>query len=149
MADPSRPTWEIQRLDDDYFLRSGVAIKVNGKPVNSKLLVSGDEIEFSSRCRIRFALPVAASTTAVLKLSGAALPGSDCRTVILLDRDLILAPSAPCHVVVAGLAGPTVLYCRNGQLQLREGLASGGATRVLAMDSPLEMGGMRLVLTAR
>ncbi|MFB3891805.1 MAG: hypothetical protein ACE15C_07255 [Phycisphaerae bacterium] len=152
MADPSGSAWAIERADEDYFFRSDAPAAVNGKAMTSKLLADGDELEVSPRCRLRFGLPVAASTTAVLKLSGTALPGSDCRQVVLLDRDLMIGPGATCHVRVDSLAAPVVLYCRDGQMLLRDGAfaqGDGESCRRVVPGVPLCVGPLRLVLTEK
>ena len=152
VAEPNRPAWTIERTEEDYFLRSQSPVPVNGKATTSKLLADGDEIELSPRCKVRFCLPVAASTTAVLKLSGPALPGSHCRQVILLDGNLILGPGTSSHVRVEALAEPAVLYGRNGGLWLRATMASspgGAAATPVKVGQPVALGPVRLVLAEK
>jgi hypothetical protein len=118
IAEPTSPAISIERVEDDYFLRAGgKVVAVNDNPVSDALLASGDRIGLSPRCRFTFALPHAASTTAVIDLSGARYPRSDVRRVILLDRDLVLGPGPASHVRVPGLAAPVVLNLRGGLLR--------------------------------
>jgi hypothetical protein len=122
LADATVPGVVIERTEDDYFLRSegGAAhavVAVNDKPTNAKMLRGGDRIALSARCRLTFALPVAASTTAVLHLaSGARLSRSDLRTVVLFDRELIIGPGPGSHVRCDQLTRPIVLLVREGKL---------------------------------
>jgi hypothetical protein len=91
-------------------------VQVNGKPTTRKLLIDGDKIMLSRRCRLRFGLPHAASTTAMLDLSGTRLPTGDARRVILLDRSIVIGPGASSHIRADQLAEPIVLNVRDGRL---------------------------------
>jgi tetratricopeptide (TPR) repeat protein len=117
VADATAPAVTIERVEDDYFLRSTSPVSINDKPATSALLGSGDRIGLSPRCRFSFALPHPASTTAVLELTGARYPRADVRRVVLLDRDLVLADAVTAHVRVSGLATPVVLNLRGGLLR--------------------------------
>lgn len=117
VADATAPAISIERMEDDYFLRAASPVALNDKPTREGLLGSNDRIGLSPRCRFTFALPHAASTTAVLDLVGARYPRGDVRRVILLDRDLVLGPGSTSHVRVPGLASPVVLNLRNGMLR--------------------------------
>ncbi len=97
LADANVPIATIDRQEDEYFIR-GSAVAVNDRAGSGKLLSSGDRITLSPRCRLSFALPSAASTTAILDLTGARYARSDVRRIILLDRDIILGPSTATHV---------------------------------------------------
>ena len=66
VAEPGLPTVTIERNDEDYFLVSPQPVKVNDQQVTRKLLADGDSIVLSPRCRLKFTLPNAAATTAVL-----------------------------------------------------------------------------------
>jgi hypothetical protein len=119
LADTRLPTTTIERTDEDYFLVSEAPVRVNGAPVTRKLLGNGDRIALSNRCRLRFTVPNAASTSAVLELSGTRLPHSDARRVILFEKSLVLGPGSSAHVRVDDLAEPVVLHMRDGQLFCR------------------------------
>ncbi len=116
IADPSVPVVTIQRTQDDYFLRCPRQVKVNGKPTSDRLLCDGDKIELSPRCRFRFRLPHAASTTAVIELTGARLVRADVKRVILLDRQLVVGAGTACHVRADSAEEPIILNLRDGRL---------------------------------
>jgi hypothetical protein len=149
LAPANLPTVSIERLDDDYFLRCDAAVRVNGKSVTEKLLSSGDKISLSSRLEIRFYLPNAASTSAVLELTGARLPRQDVRRIILLDESIVLGNSGSAHVRVRGLEESVVLHLRNGQLYGRIGAAAqrNGLSSAVAMNKPVQIGPVSLVVT--
>ncbi len=105
VAEATTPAVSIERIDDDYFL----------KPSN-RLLNSGDKIDLSPRCRFTFALPSAASTSAVLDLTGTRLVRGDVRRVVLMDHDLIIGSSKCCHICAEGVDKPIVLHARDGRL---------------------------------
>jgi hypothetical protein len=109
IAEPTLPPLTVERVEDDYFLRSG-------KDGKGKLLASGDRLELSPRCRLKFSVPNQVSTTAVLDLSGARLPRLEIRRVILMDQDLIIGPNSASHVQVSGISESMVLHVRHGRL---------------------------------
>jgi hypothetical protein len=115
VAEPGAPVATIERTDDDYFVRSAM-LQVNDKPTTSKLLMSGDRIALSPRCRMTFTQPNPASTTAVLDLTGARFPRGDVRRVVLLDRDIIIGPGSATHIRCDTLMEPVVLHLRGGRL---------------------------------
>jgi tetratricopeptide (TPR) repeat protein len=139
VAEPSLPIATIERVEDDYFLRTRVG--------QSKLLASGDKVELSPRCRMVFRVPSRASTSAVLDLTGARLPRSDVRRVILMDQDLVIAPGAAAHVQAEQIASPVVLYVSHGQLWART--QEGGATpQAVALGAHMNVGGVSFVVTS-
>ena len=119
LAEAGLPTATIERVDEDYFLFCEVPVRVENTPVTRKLLVSGDRIALSGRCRLKFTVPNAASTSAILSLSGTRLPRSDARRVILLDREMILGPGSSAHIRADELPVPAVLQVRDGRLFCR------------------------------
>jgi hypothetical protein len=116
MAEASAPVAVFERLEDDYFVRSDQTIEVNGRPCQRKLLKDNDEIALAPRCRLRFRMPNAASTSAALDLSGARLMRSDVRRVILLDREIIVGPGTSTHVRLDESPEQVVLSLRDGRL---------------------------------
>lgn len=112
MADPNLPVATVERVDEDYFIKSDQPISINDKPTTSKLLCKDDRIALAQRCRIKFDLPNAASTSAVLDLSGARLVQGDVRRVILMDKQIIIAGGPAGHILLAGLSQPLVLHVR-------------------------------------
>jgi tetratricopeptide (TPR) repeat protein len=153
MTEPGLAGVTIERSEEDYFLRSPQAVLVNDKPVTQRLLVDGDRIALSSRCRMRFGLPNAASTSAVLHLSGTRLPKTDARRVILLDRELVIGPGSASHVRADSLAEPVVLYVRDGRLccrtkepvQVNDAVQDGSAG--LPLGSNVRIGPVSMVMT--
>ncbi len=149
VAEPTLTPARVVRRDEDYFVEAERPIRVNGQSVRHKLLHDGDKLELSPRCRLRFTLPHAASTTAVLELSGARLPRGDVRRVVLLDRDLIVGPGPAAHVRAASVSEPIVLSWRDGRLVHRgttvaAGSAAGVGDRVLPWDETVEVGALRV-----
>jgi tetratricopeptide (TPR) repeat protein len=129
LSEPTMPVARIERTDDDYFVRSQATIVVNDRPTQDKLLVSGDRIALSPRCRMSFGLPNSASTTAVLDLTGARYPRADVRRVVLLDRDLVIGPGPHAHVRADHMTAPLVLHLRDGRL-----MVEGEAAATVSVD---------------
>jgi hypothetical protein len=132
MAEAGLPAATIERVDEDYFLTTEQVVCVNDKPTRRKLLSSGDQIALSPRCRLKFSVPSAASTSAVLHLSGTRLPRSDARQVILLDREMILGPEPSAHIRAGQLRQPAILHVREGRLLCRT------ADAVTVDDQPID-----------
>jgi len=65
IAEPNLPVIGIERTEGDYFLRGTESMQVKGNTVKEKLLANGDRISLSPRCRMRFEISNAASSTAV------------------------------------------------------------------------------------
>jgi hypothetical protein len=118
IAEAGAPVATIERADEDYFLRGSV-LAVNDKSASNKLLVSGDRISLTPRCRVSFQLPSAASTTAVLDLIGARFPRADVRRVVLLDRELVIGPGQTAHMRCDTTPEPIVLHVRDNRLFCR------------------------------
>ncbi len=116
MADPNLPVATIERIEDDYFIRSPGMIRVNDASTTEKLLVNGDCIALSSRCRIKFGIPNHASTTATINLSGARLARADIRQIILMNRDILIGPSQANHIRTESGDEALTLYIHNGLL---------------------------------
>jgi hypothetical protein len=106
----------IERVEDDYFLDGSPGVRVNNAPTARKLLSHGDRICLSAKCHLRFALPNAASISAMLSIAGARMPGTDATRVILLDRSMVIGPGASAHIRADDLAAPAILHVRDGRL---------------------------------
>lgn len=119
MLDPSAPRVAFERRSEDYFLSSPHPVRVNETQAGERLLTDGDSVWLTARCKLDFHLPNAASTTALLKLSGTRLPKGDARTVVLLDRSLIIGPGPNAHIRIDEMARPAVLHERGGRLYCR------------------------------
>ncbi|MEA3224736.1 MAG: hypothetical protein U9Q07_02215 [Planctomycetota bacterium] len=153
MADPNLPVASIERIQDDYFLRSSSPLRVNDEATSDKLLADGDRIALSPRCRMRFNIPNPASTTATLGLSSARLGRADVRRIILMDRDILVGPSAGDHIVAESLDETMALFVRNGRLlcKTKERILVDekpvGPRFGLPVDKQIRIGRISLVLT--
>ena len=154
VADPSLPTVRIERTDEDYFLRCEQKVMVNDRSSTEKLLADGDRIALSPRCRWRFRRPNPASTSAMLAMSSARLPQGDTRTVILLDREIIVGPGPGAHIRADQCDQTAVLHVRGDRLLCRSAspvMASGRpieSAQGIRLDVPVQIGTMRLVVTS-
>ncbi len=109
----------IDRLDDDYFLRSERELTVNKQAKREALLADGDVIELGKRCRAIFRLPSATAGTAMLEFSGASFPRRDVRGVLLLSDAILIGPGRSTHIRVPQAEQPAVLFLRGEQLCCR------------------------------
>jgi len=132
LADPSVSVASIERTDEDYFLHSQKPVYINDKPVTKRLLTDNDRISLSAKCRMKFYIPNAASTTAVLDLDGARLPRPDVRRIILMDRDILIGPGFNNHIRTERIKNTVTLFMHNGKLACR------AKENVMVNDQPLE-----------
>lgn len=116
LIDPSTPLVAIERTEEDYFLVPATGANGAPGPQQRRLLADGDRIELTSRCRLRFSRPNAASTSAVLELSSGRLGQADTRKVILMDREVLLGPSSAAHIRAEDATDQAVLLVREGRL---------------------------------
>jgi len=153
MADANMPVATILRAEEDYFLRADSPVEVNGRPVTNELLRHGDRIALAARCRMKFLRPNAASTSAVLALTGARLGRKDVRHVVLMGRELVLGPGPSAHLRAEGLADQIVLYVRDDKLYCRSQtpVMAGGrpmdSAAGIPMDTPVRAGEVSFVIT--
>ena len=134
IAEPTLTPIRIERRDEDYF-------------IGTRLLASGQKLELSPRCRMTFAIPNPASTSAVLELSGAKLPRTDVRRVILMDQDVIIGPGSTAHVPAAYFQQPVVLHVRNGQF-FAQAKDNRDAKSPLTLGENIKIGELSFVLTS-
>jgi tetratricopeptide (TPR) repeat protein len=152
MAEPDLPTIAIERVDGDYFVHADKPIEINGQMVTEKLLADGDRLALSARCRVRFALPNPASTTAVLTLSGARLSRPDIRQIILMGRDILAGPYTTNHIQTEQLEQTITFFAQNDRLLCRANtpVAVGNQPMQpdagLILDAPIRIGPMSMVL---
>jgi len=153
MADPNIPVATIERVQDDYFIRSTSPIRVNEITTTNKLLIDGDHIVLSPRTRMKFHIPNPASTTAILDLSGARLGRADIRRIILMDRDILIGPAAGNHILAESLERTVAIYAQNNRLLCKAGEkvlvddTPVGSTAGLAIDKQIRIGQISFVLT--
>jgi tetratricopeptide (TPR) repeat protein len=141
--DSTSPAITISRSDDDYFLRAGAPVTVNGTPTTSRLLSSGDKISIGSRSRITFLRPSPASSTAVLDLCDARPAAANLRSVVLMNREIVIGPGAADHIRAQDLPEKAILHRRGPGLALR----FGQKTFDLTPDAPVNLGPVHLVIS--
>jgi hypothetical protein len=153
MADPNLPVITFERTEDDYFVGSSGTFSVNDKGTNNKLLVDGDRIALSPRCRMKFHITNPASTTAVLSLSSGNLGRADIRRIILMDRDILIGPTSGCHILADFLDETITLCIQNGRLvcKTREKILVDNkpvsSSTGLTMKTQIRIGQISMVLT--
>ncbi|MFP4354220.1 MAG: hypothetical protein ACLFUJ_03770 [Phycisphaerae bacterium] len=153
MADASLPTIRLTRSEGDYLLRAERPVAVNDRGMTRKVLADGDRIALSPRCVLRFRLPNAASSTAVLDVVSGRLPAAGARTIILADREILLGPGKRNHVPAPGLDGQAALVLRDGKLTcrseqpLRVGDKLLGDKHPIALEAAVRLGPIGWVAT--
>jgi hypothetical protein len=151
LAQAGMPQVAIERVEDDYFLRSDQQVLVNGKPLTAKLLAHGDKISLGRRGGMKFLLPCPATTSAAVEFSGVRMPRNDTRRVILMDDAIVVAPYAAAHVRAHHLPRPLVLFTQANQLRARP-LSRQGADAaegsIIEIGRPVEVDGIAFVVTA-
>ena len=153
MADPNLPVATIERAEDDYFVRSSKPVRVNDVATTNKLLVDGDRIALSPRCWMKFHIPNPASTTVTLSLSSARLGRADIRQIILMDRDILIGPTAGNHILAEFLDETIALFAQNGRLlcKTKEKILVDdkpvSSTAGLPINKQIRIGQISLVLT--
>jgi hypothetical protein len=130
---PQHQRVKIERRDGDYFLQAEPSIEVNGRTTSGKLLADGDQLSIGRRCRIRFRLPVATSTTAVLMLEGTQLAHGHAKAAVLMDDAIVLGPGPKAHVSLMRGNGRAVVFANNHRLVLR----TDGATVPVQFNQPI------------
>ncbi len=129
MTEGAKVPIHIRRCEDDYFVESSETLLVNGVAVKRKLLASGDTIGIGARGRLRFVRSVAASSSAVLQVTGARLANRDVRSVVLMSDSLLFGPSG-CHFRLPDVQSPIVLHPQGSGYALRQ--ATSGRQPVIA-----------------
>jgi len=119
LAETNVPVISIERTDEDYFCHSSKPVCINDKAVTQKLLGNNDRIALFAKCRMKFAVPNAASTTAVLDLDGGRLTRPDVRRIILMDRDILIGPGPNNHIRTERVGDTATLFIQNGKLNCR------------------------------
>ncbi len=138
---------DIARVDDDYFIFANREVNIGGKPVQQKLLQSGDKIILGKRSKLTFNLPSRKSTSAVLDLSGSGKLPNDVKRIILFDRLATVGRKSNAHIVVPTAAEDLVLYERGGKLWLRHKVNGRGDAGVpIELDVPFEYAGVSMVV---
>jgi hypothetical protein len=126
---------------------------VNDVATTNKLLVDGDRIALSPRCWMKFNIPNPASTTVTLSLSSARLGRADIRQIILMDRDILIGPTAGNHILAEFLDETVALFAQNGRLlcKTKEKILVDdkpvSSTAGLPINKQIRIGQISLVLT--
>lgn len=154
MAQPSLPSVNIERQDEDYFLSSDERISIGDEMVSKKLLSNGDKIALSNRCRMKFQVPNAASNTATLLLSSAKLARPDINHVILMDRDILIGSGVSNHIRTLNSNESLALFIRDGKMYCRtqdtvivDGREYDGQAG-LPIDKPIKIGRLGVVIVS-
>lgn len=132
----------IRRTSEDYFAESALPFIVNGKKAHRHLLQNADSIEVGDRGRLKFSKPVAASSSAVLTLSGAKLQRRDIRHIVLLS-DSVLFGATGCHFKLPGTITPVLLHRAGHEFAVRE---LGQEPQVMQPGSPISVQHVRFAL---
>lgn len=85
---------EIIRSGSDYIAQCRSNFIVSNKSSNQHLLSNGDTIEIGKRGRLKFLQSVAASDSAVLKVTGSKMKQRQIRSIVLLGESLVFGPSS-------------------------------------------------------
>ena len=98
----------IRRSGEDYIAVCNAPFVVNRKTLREHVLSHGDSIEVGKRGRLTFSKPVAASNTAVLKISGSKLVRRDIRWIVLVG-DAVLFGNSNSHFKTPGLGNRVIV----------------------------------------
>jgi tetratricopeptide (TPR) repeat protein len=153
MIQPHMPSVQLLREDGDYLLSSNGPVQVNGVTVTRKCLTDGDRIQLSDKCRIKFNLPNAASTSATLVLSGTRLARPDINYCVLMDREILIGPGCNNHIRSDRMDHAIALTLNQGRLALKNAnqLTANHkpvkSTDALPIDTPINVDGLTLVIT--
>ena len=102
----------IRRDADDYFAESDREFVVAGKPTSRRLLQHADTLSIGSRGRLKFKRTVAASSTAVLEVTGVKLQQRDIRNIVMMSDSLMIGGSGS-HFKLAESGVPIILLPTN------------------------------------
>ncbi len=153
MTQPHVPSVDLMREDGDYLIRSTGPVQINGATVMQKCLTDGDRIQLSDKCRLKFNLPNAASTSATLVLSGTRMSRPDINYCILIDREILIGPGCNNHIRSDRLDHTLALMLNQGQLtvknasQLMVNHKSVKAMDALPLNTSITVDGLTLVIT--
>lgn len=120
LGDLSRRHVRIRREGEGYVLEPLHAVRVAGKPVQTKtMLADGDEIELGEGIRMRFRRPHTLSGSARLDLLSRHRTQPWADGVLLMAESCVLGPRWQNHVVCRDWSGDVVLYRQDGELYCR------------------------------
>ncbi len=120
LGDLSRRHLRIRREGEGYVLEPLHAVRVAGKPVQTKtMLYDGDEIELGEGIRIRFRRPHTLSGSARLDFLSRHRTQPWADGVLLMAESCVLGPRWQNHVVCRDWSGDVVLYRQDDELYCR------------------------------
>lgn len=153
MTQPHIPSIEVMREDGDYLLRGSGSVQVNGVTVAQKCLTDGDRIQLSDKCRLKFNLPNAASTSATLVLSGTRMARPDINYCVLMDREILIGPGCNNHIRSDQMDHTLALMLNQGRLTVKNANRlmvnhkPVKSTDALPLNTPIRVDGLTLVIT--
>ncbi|MCP4455111.1 MAG: hypothetical protein GY809_26920, partial [Planctomycetes bacterium] len=153
MTQPHIPSIQLMREEGDYLLRGSGSVQVNGVTVTQKCLMDGDRIQMSDKCRLKFNLPNAASTSATLVLSGTRMARPDINYCVLMDREILIGPGCNNHIRSDHLDHTLALMLNQGCLTVKNAdklmvnHKPIKSTDALPLNAPIQMDGLTLVIT--
>ncbi len=153
MTQPHIPSIEVMREEGDYLLRGSGAVQINGASATQKCLMDGDRIQLSDKCRLKFNLPNAASTSATLVLSGTRMARPDINYCVLMDREILIGPGCNNHIRSDQLDHTLALMLNQGRLTVRNANQvmvnhkPMKLTDALPVNTPIRIDGLTLVIT--
>ncbi len=98
----------ICRDGEDYFATSQQPFFVNDLLASRHLLEHSDSIHIGKRGRLKYSRPVAASSTAVLQITGSKMKRRDIRAIVLVD-DVVVFGQNRGHFRMSGFDSPIML----------------------------------------
>jgi hypothetical protein len=120
LADISRRHVRIRREGEAYVLEPLHATRLEGRPVQTKTLLSdGDEIELGTGVRLRFRQPHALSGSARLEFVSRHRTQPYADGVLLMAESCVLGPQWQNHVVCRDWSRDVVLYRQDDELYCR------------------------------
>jgi len=120
LGDLSRRHLRIRREGEGYVLEPLHAVRVAGKPVQTKtILDDGDEIELGEGIRLRFRRPHSLSGSARLDFLSRHRTQPWADGVLLMAESCVLGPRWQNHVVCRDWSGDVVLYRQDDELYCR------------------------------
>jgi hypothetical protein len=120
LGDISRRHVRIRREGEGYVLEPLHAVRVGGKPVQTKtMLCDGDEIELGEGVRMRFRRPHTLSGSARLDFLSRHRTQPWADGVLLMAESCVLGPHWQNHVVCRDWSGDVVLYRQDDELYCR------------------------------
>lgn len=152
MTQPHIPSIQVMREEGDYLLRASGSVRINGADVAQKCLMDGDRIQLSDKCRLKFNLPNAASTTATVVLSGTRMARPDINYCVLMDREILIGPGCNNHIRADRMDHSIALMFNQGRLTVKNASQMLvdhkpiKSTEPLPANTPIKIDGLTMVI---